>query len=129
PNIHALSGHELGVHAPGERLMFGAIAVVHHQLLGHGRAVEALRTAGAAAVGTANNHTPVRIAGDTEEDHAAAALYDAIHNGAVSGPVLAGRYPELIAELAPVQPGDLESISAQLDFYGVNYYNPTLVGR
>src|SRR5690606_39299647 len=35
PNVHALSGHALGVHAPDERLLFGALAVVHHLLLGH----------------------------------------------------------------------------------------------
>lgn len=129
PNVHALSGHALGVHAPGERLLFGALAVVHHLLLGHGRAVEVLRGAGAAAVGTANNHTPVWPVAETEEDLAAAALYDAIHNGSVAAPVLAGRYPDLVAELVPVQPGDLETIAAPLDFYGVNYYNPTRVGR
>lgn len=129
PNVHALSGYALGAHAPGETLMFGAIAVVHHLLLAHGRAVQVLRGAGAAAIGTANNHTPVWVAGETAEDAAAAALYDAIHNGSVARPILAGSYPELIADLAPVQPGDLETIAAPLDFYGVNYYNPTLVGR
>src|SRR5690606_39495867 len=77
----------------------------------------------------ANNHTPVWPVAETEEDLGAAALYDAIHNGSVAAPVLAGHYPDLVAELVPVQPGDLETIAAPLDFYGVNYYNPTRVGR
>jgi len=129
PAVQALSGYALGVHAPGERLLFGALAIIHHQLLAHGRAVQVLRGAGASAVGTANNHTPVWVAGEGEEDHAAAALYDAIHNGAIAQPTLAGGYPDILADLVPVADGDLDTIAQPLDFYGVNYYNPTLVGR
>lgn len=129
PNVHALSGYALGAHAPGERLIFGAIAVVHHLLLAHGRAVAALRAAGATRIGTANNHTPVWPASDDPADVEAAALYDAIHNGALAQPILAGSDPDAVAGMAPVRDGDLDVIAASLDFYGVNYYAPTRVGR
>ena len=42
--------------------------------------------------------------------------------------MLLGRYPEGFAELMPGPVADdLEVISAPLDFYGLNYYNPTRV--
>lgn len=128
PNIQTLSGYALGTQAPGETRLFGALQVLHHLLLGHGRAVAALRAAGAAAVGTANNHTPVLPASEAEADLVAAAAYDAIHNGAVADPILTGRYPDTLAELIQTDDGDLASIAAPLDFYGVNYYQPTRVG-
>src|SRR6476661_4411490 len=40
-----LNGYALGVHAPGRDLLFDALPSVHHQLLGHGLAVQALRAA------------------------------------------------------------------------------------
>lgn len=45
PAEHTLLGHALGTHAPGRRLLFDALPVAHHQLLGHGLAVRALRAA------------------------------------------------------------------------------------
>jgi beta-glucosidase len=88
-------------------------------------AAQALHAAGANAVGTANNHTPAWPASDSPEDQAAAGYYDAIHNWLFADPQLTGRYPDGFADFLPVVDGDLETIAAPLDFYGVNYYNPT----
>ncbi|MFC7546151.1 family 1 glycosylhydrolase [Plantactinospora sp. GCM10030261] len=63
PFVHMTFGYGLGVHAPGRTEMFGAFPAAHHQLLGHGLAVAALRARGAAAVGITNNYSPVRIIG------------------------------------------------------------------
>jgi beta-glucosidase len=128
PNVVTMLGHALGIHAPGKADLFGALPVAHHLLLGHGRAVRVLRDAGATSIGTANNHTPVWVAGDTEEDRAGAEFYDAIWNRMFADPILLGAYPEGYAELLPVEDGDLEIIATPIDFYGLNYYNPTLVG-
>ncbi|WP_244212147.1 family 1 glycosylhydrolase, partial [Streptomyces angustmyceticus] len=38
-----LLGYGLGQHAPGRQLLFDALPAAHHQLLGHGLAVQALR--------------------------------------------------------------------------------------
>jgi hypothetical protein len=58
-----LNGYALGVHAPGRDLLFKALPSVHHQLLGHGLAVQALRAAGVAGtIGVTNLHSPVRPA-------------------------------------------------------------------
>jgi beta-glucosidase len=128
PVIRTIQGYALGVHAPGETLLLDALPALHHLLLAHGRAVEVLRAAGATSVGTANNHTPVWVAADTDEDRAAAELYDVLHNRLVSDALLTGAYPEGWEQALPVRDDDLALIGAPLDFYGVNYYNPTRVG-
>ena len=128
PNVVTLLGYATGMHAPGRTLMFHALPVAHHLLLGHGLAVAALRAAGAGSVGTANNHTPVLPASDAEADQDAAALYDDLWNGLFAGPMLRGRYPDGFGDLMPGPvTDDLRTIAAPLDFYGVNYYNPTRV--
>ena len=129
PVVATLFGNALGVHAPGESRGFEALAAAHHLLLGHGLATRALRAAGAAAVGTANNHTPVHAVSDADEDVAAAALYDTIHNRAFAEPILLGEYPNGMGDGMPGPVAeDLAVISEPLDAYGINYYNPTLVG-
>jgi beta-glucosidase len=108
--------------------MFDALPAAHHLLLGHGRAVSALRAAGARSVGTATNHAPMWPASDTDEDRAAADLFDTVWNRIFADPILLGRYPDGFLELmGPGAQDDLAVIGQQLDFYGVNYYNPMCV--
>ncbi|MFJ3201384.1 GH1 family beta-glucosidase [Streptomyces sp. NPDC086989] len=125
-----LLGYGLGEHAPGRRLVFDALPAAHHQLLAHGLGVQALRAAGARQIGIAASHSPVWAAGDGEADRGAAELYDVLTNRLFSDPILTGAYPD--EGLAALLPGpvaeDLATISAPLDWYGVNYYNPMLVG-
>ncbi|GAB3775350.1 beta-glucosidase [Nocardioides ginsengisegetis] len=129
PNVVTMMGYATGVHAPGRTLMFDALPVAHHLLLGHGRAAIALRAAGATSIGCANNHAPMWPASDLPEDVGATKLFDAIWNGMFLEPMLLGRYP---ADLQPllannIEPGDMATIRQPLDFYGVNYYNPMKV--
>jgi beta-glucosidase len=131
PIVTMAEGYAFGTHAPGRALMFGALPVAHHQLLGHGLAVRALRARGATEVMITNNCTPVIPAGDSEADATAAALYDSFHNGLFLDPILAGRYPPLAAvpdDAGYVRDGDLEIIATPIDALGVNYYNPTRIG-
>ncbi|TJZ55756.1 beta-glucosidase [Streptomyces piniterrae] len=125
-----LLGYGLGQHAPGRHLVFDALPAAHHQLLGHGLAVQALRARGATDIGIANSHGPTWPASESEADTGAADLYDLLLNRLFAEPVLLGRYPD--EELAALLPGpvaeDLKTISQPLDWYGVNYYQPTLVG-
>ncbi|WP_406398978.1 GH1 family beta-glucosidase [Streptomyces sp. NBC_00879] len=125
-----LLGYALGEHAPGRQLLFDALPAAHHQLLAHGLAVQALRAAGAENIGIAVSHSPVRAAGTSEEDRFGAELYDTITNWMFADPILTGRYPD--ENFAALMPGpvaeDLDVISAPLDWYGVNYYQPMLVG-
>ncbi|MGW4498010.1 GH1 family beta-glucosidase [Micromonospora sp. NPDC004336] len=126
PFIHMSLGHGTGEHAPGRTLLFDAFPVAHHQLLAHGLAVAALRARTASPVAIANNYSPVRPAGDTDADRAAAAAYEALHNRLFTDPLLGRGYPaELGFDTAVVRPGDLDVIAAPIDVLGVNYYNPT----
>ena len=127
PTVVTMLGHGIGMHAPGLSLSFEALPVAHHLLLGHGLAAAAAREAGATSVGCANNHTPVWPASESVEDLAAADLYDTLWNRLFADPLLRGGYPDGFDELMPVHDGDLGLIGAPLDFYGVNYYNPTCI--
>ncbi|MFE3264680.1 GH1 family beta-glucosidase [Streptomyces sp. NPDC059215] len=132
PAEHTLLGHALGAHAPGRRLLFDALPVAHHQLLAHGLAVRALRAAGAGDIGIANSHGPTWAASPSREDVEAADFYDVLLNRLFADPLLLGRYPEGVGELMPGHPGDVEAdlkvIAEPLDWYGINYYQPTRVG-
>ena len=135
PATVTLNGYALGVHAPGATLLFDSLPAAHHQLLGHGLAVGALRDASVTGrIGITNVHSPVEPAGDSEDDAVFAELFDIVHNRLYADPVLLGRWPDIRGELEPyftglreIDPADLEIISAPLDFYGLNYYMPTRI--
>lgn len=135
PATVTLNGYALGLHAPGHSLLFDALPTVHHQLLGHGLATQALRSAGVrGGIGITNTHTPVVPASDSDGDRLMAALFDIVHNRVFADPVLRGHYPQVPDELAElfgalggVDDSDLSQIHQPLDFYGLNYYMPSLV--
>ncbi|MCJ0902607.1 GH1 family beta-glucosidase [Rhodococcus sp. ARC_M6] len=129
PVVHTLYGHALGVHAPGLALGFEAFQAAHHQLLGHGLAVNALRSAGCSNIGIASNHAPVRAASESPEDVVAADIYDHVVNWMFADPVLVGKYPadEFAQLLSGPIDEDLKIIAAPLDWYGINYYEPTMI--
>jgi len=130
-----LNGYALGVHAPGRDLLFKALPSVHHQLLAHGLAVQALRAAGVTGgIGVTNLHSPVRPASRTFVDRLLAKVFDLVLNRVYADPILLGRYPKPPAAarpwfryLAKASDDDLRLISQPLDFYGVNYYYPVKV--
>ncbi len=123
PNVMTLQGYALGELAPGKALLFDALPAVHHALLGHGLAVQALRSAGAAQIGTATNHCTIRPVG--QGDRAAADFLDLLWNRLFADPILLGHYPQGLGEGLPGPVAqDLALIAQPLDFYGVNYYNP-----
>lgn len=131
PSMMTLQGYALGTQAPGHALMLGALPTAHHQLLAHGLTVAAIRAAGDAEVGITNNHTLAVPATDAAADVAAAGAFDVVVNRIFADPVLTGAYPDLSAfgldAFPGLQHGDLDAIGAPLDFYGVNFYNPTRV--
>ena len=91
-----LNGYALGVHAPGHDLLFDALPAVHHQLLGHGLAVQALRAeAVTGAVGVTNLHSPVRPASRSVTDKFLANIFDLVLNRVYADPILLGRYPKV----------------------------------
>jgi len=135
PATVTLNGYALGTHAPGERMLFGALPAAHHLLLAHGLAVQGLRAADVRGrIGIANAHSPVQPASDREADEVFAELFDVLHNRIFADPVLLGRYPEPpeqftteLRALIEVDDADLRTIHQPLDFYGLNYRGPSRV--
>ncbi len=139
PQCYIGAGHSSGEHAPGLRMGTAEIVrMIHHSLLAHGKAVQALRARAAAkpAIGIA----PVGIvsipASDSRSDIAAArrnmfSVNDSItwNNSWYIDPMILGRYPEdglkkYGAHLAGVmRPGDMKAIAQPLDFFGCNIYS------
>jgi beta-glucosidase len=133
PATVTTNGYTLGLHSPGESLMLNAFPTVHHQLLGHGLAVQALRAAGVPGeIGMANVYSPMVPNSINPLDNLCAGVMDLAQNRLYADPVLTGQYPDLIRAARffgsfdhPDE--DMEIISQPLDFYGLNYYMPTKV--
>ena len=78
---------------------------VHHQLLGHGLAVQALRAEGVTgAVGVTNLHSPVRPASGSLTDRLLARVFDLVLNRLYADPILLGRFPRAAADRPAVVP-------------------------
>ncbi len=135
PATVTTNGYALGMHAPGEALMLKALPSVHHQLLGHGLALQALRAAKVKGeIGITNVYSPMVPATANPLDAVSAGLMDVAQNRLYADPVLLGKYPDVIraatffsSSFSPSSE-DMELISQPVDFYGLNYYMPTLVG-
>jgi len=131
PFCSSLLGYASGVHAPGRREPRAALAAVHHQHLAHGLAVKALRELGAEHLGiTLNLSTAIPRDPNDPVDLEAARRFDSLQNRLFLEPILLGAYPvDTLRDLEPfglgdvIEPGDLEIISAPIDFLGVNHYH------
>lgn len=152
PWEHAMFGHFLGEHAPGIRNPRTYFKVAHHELLGHGLAVQAMRSSRSDLhVGITLSQFPVYPASYDPEFMAQAQQPQAYGKEPVEGGlsrreldavemadlfinrfyldgVFKGKYPDkLFRRLWPivpkVRPGDMETIRQPVDFLGVNYYS------
>jgi beta-glucosidase len=135
PWCAAFLGYASGRHAPGVTSPTAAVAAVHHLLLGHGLAMEAIRSSSAAPAGITLNLFPVHGETDSEEDAETVRRVDGLQNRVFVDPVLRGRYPaDVLADLTPyglpelIKDGDMGIIGAPVDLLGVNYYRALLVG-
>ncbi|HEX4297176.1 MAG TPA: GH1 family beta-glucosidase, partial [Devosia sp.] len=120
--------HLLGVHAPGYRDLRAAARAMHHVLLAHGTAVDALRSAGVKNIGIVTNLEKCEPATDKPEDIAATDIGDALFNRWFLGGVYKGQYPEVLVRiLEKYLPQDWQKdmpvVSRPLDWAGINYYS------
>jgi beta-glucosidase len=127
PYCSAFVGHLDGTHAPGLRDERVAVTALHHLLLGHGLAVQALRAGGVTGqVGITCNLTSVRAASTDPADQEAARRLDLHENRMFLDPLFRGEYPlDAVAQYGDldfVRDDDLAAISAPLDYFGINYY-------
>jgi len=130
--VHTIIGHVVGTQAPG--LKGGAMLgpVTHHQNLGQGLAIQALRARRAdISVGTTMALMPVRAAGAwwDLQNLLPAHAFDAIWNGAYLDPLFKGSYPFAVESFVNpfVKDGDMAITRQKVDFLGVNYYSPTYI--
>jgi len=128
PWVYATLGHIEGVFAPGITDWQTGLAVAHHVLLSHGKAVPVLKERGG-SVGPALDCRPSRPA--TPDDEAANTHFDGFRNRWYFDPVFGKGYPADIEETyrelgrwdgSLVQAGDLDTIATPIDFLGINYY-------
>jgi len=131
PWCSSFLGYAAGIHAPGRTVGTNAAHAVHHLLLGHGLATQAIReTQPHSQVGVTLNLYSVRAASDSAADRDAARRIDGLQNRLFLDPVLTGAYPaDVLADLGQAewfasQPAsDASTIAAPIDFLGVNYYS------
>jgi beta-glucosidase len=137
PWVASWVGYGIGRHAPGLQDLPAAAAAHHHLLLAHGRAVTVLRERlpAQARVGISLSMMTIRPASDHPDDVRAADLVDAQFNLSCADAVLAGEYPANLGVFSrawadpggPCRPGDLDIISAPIDFLGINTYHARIV--
>jgi len=135
PWVFTVAGYMTNRHAPGIRDPQTALRATHIANLAQGLAARAIRATGKAeAVGTAFSMTGVYPASDSDQDRAAAERQHAFSNVWFLETVQNGRYPDAYVggmdpERLSVQPGDMETMRAPLDFIGINLYSRTVVAH
>ncbi|RFA11240.1 hypothetical protein B7R54_11575 [Subtercola boreus] len=135
PATVMLEGYAFGRHAPGSTLLFDALPVGHHLLLGHGIAVEALRAAPVSGqIGIVNAYSRTTPQTGSDDDAQFSTLWDTVQNQMFGDAVLRGTYPavadefsRLLRPLVEASEGDLAVIHQPLDFYGISYAAPTRI--
>jgi beta-galactosidase len=132
PWCSSLNGYGSGELAPGRTEGANALKSVHHLLLGHGLALEAIRSP-EGSYGIVLNLAPVNAASESPADLEAARRVDGLQNRLFLDPVLLGSYPADVLDDTGMtdwfarHEDDLPLIAAPLDFLGVNYYCPAFV--
>ncbi len=124
--------HFMGHHAPGLRDIRATARAMHHVLLAHGTAIQALRGLGLGNLGAVFNFEwPTPVDG-SEVAQAAAQRYDGYYNRFFLGGVFKGAYPDSVMEgLGPHMPAgwqdDFATITAPVDWCGLNYYTRKII--
>ncbi len=135
PFCSAVLGYLVGRHAPGEQDRGRAIAAIHHLNLGHGLAVQAFRKGGyAGTIGTTLNTQTARPATSSPEDIEAADRAADFPTRMFLDPLIGKGYPRRFLDayedaVIPIEDGDLDIISSDLDFLGLNYYHEDCVAH
>jgi len=119
--------HFLGAHAPGLRDIRATARAMHHVLLAHGQATQAMRSNGINNLGAVVNMEWAHPTDKTPESALASARHDAIYNDFFLSGLFKGEYPKLALEglethLPQHWQDDLDVISSPLDWCGINYY-------
>lgn len=132
PWVSAYLGYATKIHAPGLGDPAKGLEVAYRLLVAHARALEVLRKHKAKNCGIVLNLSPV-IAEDDGVAHAAAHMdgllsrfwLDLLAGRGIPSDLIAGTAS--ISDWSFVDGDDLKSISAPIDWLGINYYFPTRI--
>jgi beta-glucosidase len=135
PWCSAFLGYASGQHAPGRRDPVASVRAAHHLMLGHGLAVEAMRSArDGLRYGITLNLYPTTPVTSSPDDQDAARRVDGMCNRLFLDPILRGYYPaDVLADLEPITglehivDGDDKQIAQSVDMLGINYYSRHVV--
>lgn len=132
PCVISFEGYWSGLHAPGYHDYSAALQVAHHLNLAHGAAVRAYRETGLTGeIGVKISMNMVYPAdpGNPDDVFAAKMLSYQV-NDLFCGPIMKGEYPKELFDylekqgvvLPDIQPGDMEAMCPEIDFFGLNNY-------
>ncbi|AGB40269.1 beta-galactosidase [Halobacteroides halobius DSM 5150] len=135
PWVVSFLGYAEGEHAPGIKDRKQALQVAHNLLVSHGLVVKKFRELDLTGdIGITLNLTSVYSYSETDKDQEAAQLMEEYINGWFLDPVFKGSYPKKLAQIyenqfgkIDIQAGDMDLISQEIDFLGINYYSRALI--
>ncbi len=133
PGVVAFDGYLLGQHAPGLQDPKATYQVVHHLLVAHGLAVQAIRAiAPNLQVGIVLNLWNAEPATDSPEDAAAAERFWQMSETTFLDAIFKAHYPphayEMVGDSMPaIKDGDFALASQKLDYFGLNSYSRHVV--
>ncbi|HWU25778.1 MAG TPA: family 1 glycosylhydrolase [Rhizomicrobium sp.] len=130
--VHTIVGHVIGRHAPGIRGAKLLGPATHHQNLGQGLSIKALRAVRSdCRIGTTMALMPSRPEGSSWHvmNDLPAYAFESIWNGAYLDPLFRGGYPLVMLPFVDglIKDGDMTIARQPIDFLGVNYYSPTYI--
>lgn len=134
PWVASYLGYAEGEHAPGYHDFRAFVKASHHLLLSHGKTVSEFRRSKAkeGQIGITLNLEPAYPLYNDEEHRTAAKKKEGFLNRWFLDPVFKGRYPEDIRKIYDqhmsldfIREGDLNVISQDTDFLGINFYSIT----
>jgi beta-glucosidase len=134
PIVIAEAGYLGGGHAPGVKGdSKNAAQIIHHLLVAHGLAVQALRTVDPALqIGIVLSEWNAEPASDDPADLAAAGHAWDGHETTFLHPIFRGHYHPLMveamgADFPQIKAGDMALIAQKLDFLGINCYSRNVI--
>lgn len=133
PSVVAFDGHLTGEHAPGIQDPRITYQVVHHLLVAHGLAVQAVRAIDPKLqVGIVLNLWNAEPATDSPEDIAAAEATWQRGDAIFPDAIFKAQYPPLVYEMVgknmpKIQDGDFALASQKLDYLGLNSYSRNVI--
>jgi len=136
PEVFIILGHQLGVHAPGDKLPWSEILrIAHHVLLAHGMATAAIRASARrpCEIGYAAALEPaIPVTSDAADIEAARRATFSGVAAWLLDPVYLGAYPEAERkawgkDVPKFAPEDLRTIRQPLEFFATNIYQGNVV--